>query len=187
MLIAGLSVVGGWLIVTGILHWLEERAARNAVHGFLTAVREGDRDTVLFHLTQQRREAVEEADGPESAAGLFQRPTPGFRWQIRDVVIEGNSATAALWIEQDRVVLEPVVHLVRTNALTWKIDRFGDVHGAPHGDDLQQTHLKHKDQDEQHQDERTAAELKRHFESRPGISVRRVSGKASRESATTKR
>ncbi|MFQ5730349.1 MAG: hypothetical protein ACE5KM_00180 [Planctomycetaceae bacterium] len=161
-----LAVAGGWLLLTGIQRWLDRRAAQDVVNGFLTAIRDGDRDAALSHLEADRREEVEAAF--QSSAGGEWAPLSGIAWRINEFAIDGDSARAKLFIEKDGFVLEPVMHLVRTATSSWKVLRIEDLQADPRWQDL-------KREAARIEGDETARELADALKGQPGVSVQRPS------------
>lgn len=164
ILVAGLAVAGGWFVATGLQHWLDERAAARVVEEFLAAVRDGDRDTVLSHLSAARRKTVERR-GEEVLAPLAQ-PTAGFRWRIRELRLDRRQGTVRVEFERDGFLAESAFHLVRAATGSWKIDRVESVRLDPRLEPLRRAA-------DRKAGEQTAEELKRALRGRPGVTVER--------------
>lgn len=160
-----LACAGGWLLVTGVQGWLDRRAAVQVVNGFLTAVRDGDREAALTHLEAERRAEVEaafqtSADGPWP-------PMAGIAWRINELEIEGSTARAKMFIEKDSFIVEPVVHLVRTSTSSWKITRIEQLAVDPRWIDLRKEAARA-------QGDQTARELAEALKGQPGVKVQRL-------------
>lgn len=160
-----LAAAGVGLLVFGGQRWLDERAAKHVVDEFLAAVREGDRDRVLAHLSAPQRRAVE-AHHKEDDSLLWQ-PTADFRWTIRRIRLDGNEATAELSLERDGFYLEAVLRLTRSRSSSWKIDAVEEIHRDPGLDRALR-------QAAREEGERMADELRDALQDRPGVTVERT-------------
>ena len=160
-----LSLVGGYLVVTGVQHWLDRRAATQVLNEFLTAVRDGDRETALAHLEAERRAEVE-SELQTSGDGTW-TPMAGIAWRINELELGEADGYAKLFVEKDGFIVEPIVHLVRTSTSSWKIDRIEQLAVDPRWQALRRDAARK-------QGDETAHELEKALRGQPGIEVRRL-------------
>ena len=165
IVIAILFAAGAGLVVLGIQHWLERRKATAVVIGFLEAVASGDRQRAFSFLEATRRDEAEFGFGRKDAA--FWKSTERAKFRINELEITGDTARVKVWIEKDGFVLEPVVYLVRTETLSWKITRIESLNVDPQWDDIQREISRQKGKQD-------AQELREALQGRKGVTIRRA-------------
>ncbi len=165
-LVAGALVVAGLsLIVVGVQKWLDNQAAAEVVHAFMNAVKKGDRETALSLLQPQQRALVERRRNDEQDP--FRTPEAGVTFRIHHIEISGVHARAQLWIEKEGFVVQPTIHLHRSETGRWKIGVIENLQIDPRWEDLQQERGRATD-------ERLATELGDALKVKPGVTVQRV-------------
>jgi len=120
-----LTIAGLLLVVSGAQKWLDQRATRKVLGSFIVALKEGDREQALALLDSQQRDDVEARTRGDNADSWT--PHRNLKYRIHHVEISGNRAVAELWIEKEGFVIQPQVHLNRTDTSLWKISHIENL------------------------------------------------------------
>ena len=163
--IAGLIIAGMLLVVSGAQKWLDQRAARKVLDSFIVALKEGDREQALALLDSQQRDDVEAGTRGDNADSWT--PHRNLKYRIHHIEISGNRAMAQLWIEKDGFVIQPRVHLIRSETSLWKISHIENLQIDPLWEDVQRELARQSG-------ENLAKEIGEALRGRPGVTVERV-------------
>lgn len=165
LIFAALILFGVALIITGTQRWLERREVAGTVHTLMTALKKGDRQSLLSLLPPNHPELVghpEERQPPE-----FWSPDPDFTYEIHDISIVGSRATAIVRILRDGFQIKPSIHLVKSKTAQWKLSSIKDLATDPRWQDLKRAQSRDNGKE-------TAEELEELFKGQPGIKIERV-------------
>lgn len=165
IIIGGLLLAGAWLVYLGVNRWMDQRAAGATVEEFLVAVRDGDHATASGYLSDDRRAALRREVRRTSKP--FETTIDGLRWDISSLEVDGRRGTAELRIEKSGFKVTPVLHLVKSDANEWKIDRIENLFVDPAWETYQRDRARQRD-------EGTAKELKSALRNSPNAQVKRV-------------
>ena len=163
--IGALVIAGAGLIVAGGQKWLDARSAAGTVRQFMTAVRDGDRETVYSLLPPAQKKIAQAAD--EDGRPNRWLPNPGVSYRLHSLDISGIEGKARLWIEKNGFVIKPTMHLRRSDTGQWKILRIEDLEVDRLWQDLMQTRARITG-------ENLANELTDALQGRPGVAVERA-------------
>lgn len=163
--IVALVIAGAGLVVAGGQKWLDGRSAAKTVRQFMTALRDGDRETV-WSLLPPKQKKIAQADHEHGRADKW-LPHPGVTYRLHSLEISGAECQARLWIEKNGFVVKPTIHLRRSDTGQWKILRVENLKVDPRWKDLLETrgHIA---------GEELANELADALKNRPGVSVERA-------------
>jgi hypothetical protein len=165
-----LVVVGLLLVARGYQRWSTAQGPSAAVADFLGALRAGDRDRAFDLLDPARRglarKRLEEDIAPWT-------PAPQLKFEIEEMQVDGDRATARVLLTESGFKLRPVIALQRSEFGLWEIGEITHLDTDPRWNRIQAERAAAECQARQIADDELAEQLAQALEQAPGVIVSR--------------
>jgi hypothetical protein len=170
-----LVVAGFCLVARGYYRWSVARGPTAAVQELVEALKSGDRDRACDLLDAPRRglarKRFAEDPGPWP-------PAPRLTYQIENVEVDGEHATARVRLTESGFSLRPCIELHRNEYGLWEVGEISHLDTDPRWARLQAERESARRQALHAADDELANELARALEGTPGVIVSREAPEA---------